>query len=286
MKEKIRKFFKEPLVAFFVLGFVVFGLHSLLNRARQEDKDPFTVEVTSSDIEWIKSSFEARMKRQPTQKEFQALIDHFIRDEILHREALAMDLDDRDLIIQRRLVQKLTFVFEDLAETLEPTDDELKKYLEQNRDKYKTPAMISFTQVYFSPEKRETALDDANAALAGLKAEDSPPEAAATLGDATMLAASFRQKTAVEVARALGQAFADKLFATDEKGWQGPIASTFGWHVVYVSERRASKTPEFSSLRDEVKADFMYLRKKEVVDTAYSAAKSRYTVLVEGLPLE
>ena len=68
------------------------------------------------------------MKRQPTQQELQGLINRFIRDEILHREAVAMDLNDRDLVIQRRLVQKLTFVFEDLAGSVEPTDEELRKY--------------------------------------------------------------------------------------------------------------------------------------------------------------
>jgi len=35
-----------------------------------------------------------------------------------------------------------------------------------------------------------------------------------------------------------------------------------------------------------VKNDFMYDRKKQVVDTAYNAAKSKYTILVEGLPVE
>jgi hypothetical protein len=120
----MKKLLKEPLIYFFVLGFVVFGLHSFLdNNSKDDNTDPFTVDITSADIEWIRSSWEARMKRQPTQQELQGLINRYIRDEILFREASAMDLDDRDLVIQRRLVQKLTFVFEDLAETIEPADD-------------------------------------------------------------------------------------------------------------------------------------------------------------------
>ncbi len=161
----MKKIFKEPLIYFFVLGFVVFGLHSFLNRADQEDTDPFTVEVTSADIEWIRSSWEARMKRQPTQQELQGLINRYIRDEILFREASAMDLDDRDLVIQRRLVQKLTFVFEDLAETIEPTDDELKNYMRENQEKYHKPEMMSFTQVYFNPDKRKDVMEEAKTVL-------------------------------------------------------------------------------------------------------------------------
>ncbi|MBE9529963.1 MAG: peptidyl-prolyl cis-trans isomerase, partial [Proteobacteria bacterium] len=72
----------------------------------------------------------------------------------------------------------------------------------------------------------------------------------------------------------------------DEKGWQGPIGSTFGLHLVYISDHIASKMPEFENIRKNVQYDFMYDRKKEVIDKAYSAVKSRYSILVEGLPYE
>lgn len=286
LKIKLSKIFKEPLVYFFVLGFVVFGLHSFLNRANQEDTDPFTVDVTSADIEWIRSSWEARMKRQPMQHELQELINRFIRDEILFREAMAMDLDDRDLVIQRRLVQKLTFVFEDLAETIEPTDNELINYMRENQEKYRIPEMKSFTQIYFNPEKRKEAMEEAKTVLGRLKQAKRAPEKAVSLGDTIMIDSSFRQKSPDEVARILGREFADKLFSIDEKGWQGPIRSTFGLHLVYISDHIASKMPEFENIRKNVQYDFMYDRKKEVIDKAYSAVKSRYTILVEGLPYE
>ena len=282
----MKKFIKNPLVFLFVLGFVVFGLHSYLNRANQEDTDPFTVDVTSADIEWIRSSWEARMKRQPMQHELQELINRFIRDEILFREAMAMDLDDRDLVIQRRLVQKLTFVFEDLAETIEPTDNELINYMRENQEKYRIPEMISFTQVYFNPDKRKDVLADAKTVLAHLELAGKGPEEAVSLGDAIMIDSTFRQKSPDEVARMLGKEFADELFSIDEKGWQGPIVSTFGLHLVYISDHIASKMPEFENIRKNVQYDFMYDRKKEIIDGAYNAAKSRYTILVEGLPYE
>jgi len=246
----------------------------------------FTVDVTSADIGWIRSSWEARMKRQPTQQELQGLISRFIRDEILFREAKAMDLDDRDLVIQRRLVQKLTFVFEDLAESIEPTDDELKKYLQENQDKYRIPEMMSFTHVYFNPDKRKDVMEDAQTLLDRLKSGQTTAEESVSLGDTIMTDSTFRQRSPNEVARTLGKQFADELFSAGEMGWQGPIASTFGQHLVYIEERIASKMPEFTNLREDVKNDFMYNRKKEVIDSAYNAAKSRYTILVEGLPYE
>ena len=286
MKSKREIIFKGPIVYFFVLGFVVFGLHSFLNRANQDDTDPFTVEVTSADIGWIRSSWEARMKRQPTQQELQGLIKRYIRDEILFREAMAMDLDDQDLVIQRRLVQKLTFVFEDLAETLEPTDDELKKYLQKNQEKYRIPEMISFTQVYFNPEKRKDVTKEVEKLLDRLKSAQSAPEEAISLGDTIMIDSTFRKRSPSEVARTLGKKFTNELFLSSEMGWQRPIMSTFGVHLVYIDQRTASKMPEYEIIREDVKNDFMYERKKQVIDSAYNAAKSRYTILLEGLPYE
>jgi len=283
----MKKILKEPLIYFFVLGFVVFGLHSFLNREKQgRGEDPFTVEIASTDVEWIRSTWEARMKRQPTQQELQGLIDRHIRDEILFREASAMDLDDRDLVIQRRLVQKLTFVLEDLAETVEPADHELKKYLQENQDRYRIPEEISFSQVYFNPDKRKDVAKEVEKLLVRLKSEQSPPEEAVSLGDTIMIDPTFLKKSPNEVARTLGKEFADALFSADEMGWQGPMMSTFGLHLVYIEERIASKMPEFASLREDVKNDFMYERKKQVIDSAYNAMKSRYTILLEGLPYE
>ncbi len=282
----MKRILKSPLVYFFVVGFVVFGLHSFLNREDRDDSDPLTVDVTSGDIEWIRSSWEARMRRPPTQQELQALVDRFIRDEILFREAMAMDLDDRDLVIQRRLVQKLTFVLEDLAETMEPTDDELKAYLLENEEKYRIPGTMSFTQVYYNPSKRKNAMAEAETVLARLMLAEKGPEEAASLGDDMMMDSSPRHKSPDEVARMLGEAFADQLFSIDEKGWQGPIRSTFGLHLVYISNHTPSRMPEFESIREKVQYDFMYYRKQDVVESAYNAVKSRYTILVEGLPQE
>ena len=132
----MKKILKDPVAYFFVLGLIVFGLHSFLNTEKGgQTDDPLTVEVTSADIEWLRSSWESRMQRKPTADELKNLIDSYIREEILSREAHAMGLDEQDMVIKRRLVQRLIFVFEDLAEAAEPTDDELKKYAQQHQEK-------------------------------------------------------------------------------------------------------------------------------------------------------
>jgi hypothetical protein len=280
------KIMKEPYMYFFILGFIVFGLHSFLGGTASASEDPFTVEVTSADIEWIRSSWETRMMRQPTGEELESLIDSYIRDEILYREALAMNLDEGDSTIKRRLVQRLTYVFEDIAENVDPTDDQLKEYIEKNKEEYILPETVSFTQVYFSSEKRDNALGDAENVLVKIKAEGISPEDAVSLGDPIMIDSSFHKKSPEGVAVTLGIQFSETLFSTEGEGWQGPISSTYGTHLVYISGRTESEMPKFEDIQEDVKIDFMYDLKKEIIDNTYIAMESRYTILKEGLPIE
>ena len=283
----MKKILTSPIVYFFVLGFVVFGLHSFLNmEKRAQEDDPFMVEITSADIGWLRSSWESRMQRKPTPLELKGLVDSYIREEILAREAKTMSLDEGDTVIKRRLVQKLLFVFENVAEAIEPTDDELREYARENQEEYVIHETVSFTHIYFNPDKRRDVKRDAESTLARLQTGKTSSEEAFSLGDAIMLDSSYRQLTRDGVTRVLGGAFADALFALDGQGWQGPIGSSFGLHVVRIDDRTDARMPEFESVRERVRYDFMYDRKTEVVDEAYKSVKPRYTILVEGLPYE
>lgn len=283
----MKKILTSPIVYFFVLGFVVFGLHSFLNmEKRAQEDDPFMVEITSADIGWLRSSWESRMQRKPTPLELKGLVDSYIREEILAREAQTMALDEGDTVIKRRLVQKLLFVFENVAEAIEPTDDELREYARENQEEYVIHETVSFTHIYFNPDKRRDVKRDAESTLARLQTGKTSSEEAFSLGDAIMLDSSYRQLTRDGVTRVLGGAFADALFALDGQGWQGPIGSSFGLHVVRIDDRTDARMPEFESVRERVRYDFMYDRKTEVVDEAYKSVKPRYTILVEGLPYE
>jgi parvulin-like peptidyl-prolyl isomerase len=209
-----------------------------------------------------------------------------IREEVLSREAYALDLDERDQVIKRRLVQKLTFVLGDLAETLEPTEDELRDYLRQHEAKYRIPTTVSFTHIYFNPDRRSDAKADAENVLNRLHRGAITVDEALLLGDAIMLDSVYRQMTPQRVAGVLGPAFADTVFTLESQSWHGPVASPFGLHLIYIDERTESRAPDFAAIREQVQSDFSYTRKQKVVQEIYDAAKARYTILVEGLPYE
>ena len=68
-----------------------------------------------------------------------------------------MGLDRDDLIVRRRVAQKLTFVVQDTSDLAQPTDQDLRLIYEANPNRFQTPERVSFTQIYFSREQRHDA---------------------------------------------------------------------------------------------------------------------------------
>ena len=62
-------------------------------------------------------------------------------------------MDKDDLIIRRRLQQKMEFVSDDVAAQAQPTDDELRRILQAHPDLFRVDQRFTFRQVFLSPEK-------------------------------------------------------------------------------------------------------------------------------------
>ena len=113
---------REPLVHFLLLGAALFGVFALVGDRGSERAGHIV--VTPGHLEHLMVSFTRTWQRPPTAPELAGLIDDYIRDEVLYREAVAMGLDRDDTIVRRRLRQKLEFLTEETAEMAAPSDEE------------------------------------------------------------------------------------------------------------------------------------------------------------------
>jgi hypothetical protein len=279
---------REPLIHFFVLGLVVFGLRGVLEQRADSAEDPFLVEVSSADIDWFRTMWRKRMGREPTVEELRGQVNQLIREEILRREAVAIGLDEGDMVVRRRLAQRMDFLFRDLSETAGPSDDELRDYLDDKRETYEIPGRISFTHVYFNPERRgdEEAAEAARALAERLNADPSAGQDTSGLGDAFLLPSSYEGQSVVRLRGEFGPRFAEAVWEQELGTWQGPVLSGYGWHTVYVHGRSEAELPEFSTLKDRLTADWLADRERELAGEVYDRLRQRYRVLVEGMPYD
>lgn len=274
------KILKDPLLHFLLMGGVLFavfqwGAGDGAAGISQIDE----IVVTEGRVQTLYQTFGKVWQRAPTADELEGLIQDYIREEVLYREALAMGLDRDDTIVRRRMRQKIEFLSEDIASLEEPTEEELQEYLVAHPEKFRQDTRFSFRQVYLNADARGQSPDaDALALLARLREQDGD---AASAGDRIMIEHSFKNETEREIERALGRQFLQALRDTPQGSWQGPIVSGFGLHLVHISERIDGEVPELAEVRDIVLREWTAIKRTETNEAFYQMLRDRYKVTVE-----
>ena len=91
------------------------------------------------------------MGRQPNNDEVTRIVDNLVNEEVLYREALVLGLDKDDIIIKRRLAQKINFLKSGQFSFV-PSEKELMSYYKKNRENYKEVIKYSFSHIFFSKD--------------------------------------------------------------------------------------------------------------------------------------
>jgi hypothetical protein len=212
------------------------------------------------------------------------LIDEAIREQVLYREALAIGLDRDDVVIRRHLRQKYEFLTQDLAFETEPDEATLRAYHEAHADRYSGAGRLTFSQILFSTDRRGASAEaDAVQTLADLQSA-TEPHAADLLGDATSLPSSFEALEAPEVEAMFGPEFTAALLEQDLGRWVGPVASGYGLHLVWISERIPGARLPFDDVKKKIRDDWVYDQRRTANEAVYRALLERYEVIVEPMP--
>lgn len=275
-KFNIRKWLSEPLVHFLFIGgllFVVYAYHNDSTDIKNR------ILISTGELQSLKAQWTKRRNRAPGDEEMKNLLDRVIRDRILASEAKALGLDRHDSVVERRLAQKMEFLFSDLVDITEPDEQVLQRFLEENIQYYQEPDRISFSQIYFNPDRRQDEVGDAANLLAKLTVGLSEIDLS-ELGDRFLLPSSYQMNSRRDVQRNFGTAFADQLFENTSQGWHGPLVSGFGVHLVFVEFIVSEPPPRLQDIREKLVYDWLEEKGKEQNRNFYEALRKKYTVVI------
>jgi hypothetical protein len=272
---------REPLFQFLVLGAALFGLFHLADKERAEA--PARIVVSSARIANLADGFARTWRRPPGKEELQGLVDDYIRDEVFYREGRAAGLDRDDVIIRRRVRQKMEFLAEDMSAP-EPSEAQLAAYLKANPERFRTQDRLTFQQVFLSAARRGRAIDDDSKQVANAldRAEAAVDKTA--LGDPFLLGEEFQAVSQSEVASLFGESFAKQISVMEPGRWQGPISSSFGQHFVNIGERISGILPPLDAVRETVRREWSNARRLEAEQKLYGSLRERYEIVVETQP--
>jgi len=195
--------------------------------------------------------------RPPTEDEVRQNLHEWVKSEALYREGLRLELDHNDALIRSRVIEKVKERSARLRVDLNPTEEELHKFLRENEAKYREPVRYDL-QVYHLPRELDGANPGSQAARDILKkiqnGEDLP---------GTLLPVQVRGRSRQHLETEYGPHFAIEIEKMPVGEWAlVPIKQGVG--AVHLAARRGGElAPEHK--RRRALADFRRAREAEAM---------------------
>jgi len=275
---RMRTLLGEPMLHFVLIGLAFFAAYRW---KAPEDSNRSRIVITQGVVTDLVTQHVAARGREPSADELNHLIESYVREEILYREGVKLGLDRDDIVVKRRVRQKIELIAEEDASTRTPTDADLSAYLAANPARFAQPAILTFEQVFLGPSTADPGRVRAVAvAYRALRNGADPAE----LGTPTLLPHRMALMAADLVARDFGPSFAAALENARVGEWVGPIDSSFGAHYARVSDRTPAVAPPLAAVRDQVVREWENERRQRARNDAYATMRGGYEVRIEAKP--
>ena len=260
------------MLHFVLAGVAVFLLYDFVSDT--DTGGDTDIIVTRGQIEHMASLFKKTRQRAPTSEEVAGLIDNYIVEEVMYREAKKIQLDQDDTIVRRRMRQKMEFLLDDLS-TTEPSDEDLQAFLNKNQARFLRDDNISFEHVYLP----EGSQEQAKILLARLHTEDT--RIADAVAGSGLLPDSFENASATRVRGFFGEEFTRELYKREVGPWQGPIESPFGLHLVRIEQITRGEVPALIDIRAVVRREWQSDARKASRKSLIATLRANYSVQIE-----
>jgi len=273
---RIKRIASDPLAGFLLIGLLLFVLFDIVGGNR--DTDSNRIVIDDRVLAYLIERHIGVWQRAPTTEEIRGLLDDYIREEVLYREGVAAGMLDNDPVVRRRIRQKVSVLAEEASGTDAPTDAQLEQWLKEHAELYAQPPILSFTQVYFDPERidgdPEALLADA---LDDLQAGADPRET----GDRTMLPWKVQLASVPRINREFGAYFGAALAELPVGEWLGPLRSGFGLHLVRVDEHQPGRPATLDEARAAVERDWETDRRQRAAEDYYQRLLRDTEIVIE-----
>lgn len=240
----LRRIATEPLMQFALIGIVLFAVDRVMAPAVT---DPREIRVDDSVYARLAGIFQEAEQRLPDAEEMDRLVERYILNETLFREARALELDHGDEMMRERLIQRMRLLIYSGLEVAPPDDATLKAWLAENPDRYDQPARVSFRVIGLDATEAEARAEAERAATREAAGEPIKPEGVRML--------SFISRPRAQLSAVFEESFIAAIEAAPRDTWSA-VPSSRGWQVVKLLDATPSYRPRFDEIRQTAAADW------------------------------
>lgn len=255
---------REPLVPFFAVGALLFAV----DRAMPVPDPDHHITIDGAFVRGLEEEAARRTGHVPDETQTSALVDAWLREEVLFREARALGLDQDDLVVRRRLVQKLELLLAAEAHWETPTEADLADYLAAHAETYRREARTTLTLCFFSRELGEAGARAA-AALAAPQSMRCDPH---------LPGEHFAGRTDAQLAATIGATFAAAVETAPLDQWTGPVETSRGLYLFQVEAREPARDATLDEVRSAVLGALAEERRAAAVHAREEEIAAAYVV--------
>lgn len=254
---------RDPIFHFAIATAVLFGAHALSTPDRKPE-----IRVEATVIDALLAERAMLMRRPQTEQDRQELTAAYIGEEILLREARRQGLD-RAPRIRAQLIQTMRFALSGHAPT--PSEADLRRYHTENLDRFKQPARLDLTQVFFphGAVVPDNLRDMLNGGARPDRMGDPDPRVGATL----------RHAAWVDLVGLFGPEAAAGIDGIADGLWHGPFETARGRHIVRIDRRWPPENPAFEQLAGHIASEWALRWELDAIDRKIAVLGRGYTIV-------
>lgn len=300
--KQISKLLRDPLIHFLIIGVGVFVLLDWFRPDTQSDSSK-TLNIRDSDLlgfmQYREQNFDVEFYQRKlanlSSAEHKQLVSEFAEQEVLHREALRLGLDQGDPTIKRRTIQRMKYMLENFSAEVEPLSrKQIEKYFIAHQEDYRNPATISFSHLFYSADISKNTIPGRDGwEAAEIRARDARrqiKQESTASSDHFPYHFNYADKTEEQIARHFGKEFAEQLFSnvtseplTEEEEFREGFKSAYGYHLVSIKKYTPAFTAEFTSIFERIEKDANTAAYREAQRAAVKSLVDQYQVnLIKG----
>jgi hypothetical protein len=288
------KIINDPLLHFLAIGLSFFLFFNLISNDKLQSNEQEILVDEQVLLEFMQFQAKAFNKEHFTNQfasltdsEKQKLIDNYIREEVLYREAKNLGMASNDNLIRRRMVGKMEYLTHSMTSQLVTANtDQLKALYQQQKDDYYIEPSITFTHIFFDSEKhgRNKAQELAKSQLNEFASNSKPSfNESANYSDRFPYHLNYVKRSNSFVQSHFGESFAHDLFAEEatDNNWIGPIQSDYGSHLVLKLEQSEGRHPAIDEVMTELTEEFKRQQTLELQNQAIQSLIDSYQVTID-----
>jgi peptidyl-prolyl cis-trans isomerase C len=300
-----------------IFQFLIIGAFAYLVQQWIGSQD--VISVTPNKISLLKSQWETSTGLRANPARLKTVVDSYVEEEILFREALdanlhkhrrvkqrivktaefleldspetdgealfltAIDagLHKNDAVIRNMMISSVRNSISTNAESIALSEEKINQYYLDNFDRYIAQASLSFDHVFVSKNRNVDSKHKSEQLRLHKAFSSESSKSLAALGDPFIKGYSFSGLTMSDLAELMGAEFSKGVGQLSIGEWSQPIESAYGWHLVWVKEINPARVLSLAEAAYRVKRDLLKELQAQAFDTALSEVKRGYTVSIE-----